>query len=228
MDVLSIIKNIPLILWMLRKRISIKASEGWVNKYLDIKLKELSVKPTEQQIFLGFIARYGVGKTTVAKKISERLPFFVISSDEGRRLLQQNGVSSDIVGKEKFIFFMGLKVIQELIHRKINILLDADLMQPHFRKKLQQILGERGYKLLLAHVVAEDKIVWDRITQRRLTEESEYIRENMERHFAKRKEIHATEPMPDTFFTFVNNGDISDLDKQIDEFVTKAREEFKL
>lgn len=225
MEILAIIKNIPFILWMLKKRISIKTLDEWANKYLDIKLKELDVKPTEQQVFLGFVGSYGVGKTTTAKKNSERLPFFVISSDEGRRLLQQNGISSDVAGNEKLMFFMGLKVIQELMRRRINILLDADLMQPHFRIKLKNILEENNYKLLLVSVVAEDNVVLNRVAQRRISEESEYLKNNVECHFAERKKIHETETMPATFFIFTNNGNTDELDKQIDEFVDKVEQE---
>lgn len=213
---------------MLGKGIRPKLVERWVAEYLDIKVKSLELKPSKQQFFVGFIVRYGVGKMTVAKKIAERLPFLHLSSDEGRRLLQQRGVPSDVVGKEKLIFFMGFKVIQELARRKINILLDADLRQFHFRETLQKFIESQGYKFLLIRVIARDEIVLDRIKQRQKEEESEYLRENMERHFMDRKKIHETEPMPDIFFTFTNEGNPEELNPQVDLFVNKFRESFNI
>jgi len=227
MKILTIIKNIPFLLWMLRKGIKPKIIEQWVKEYLDIKIKSLDLKPTKQHFFIGFIARYGVGKTTVAKKIAERLQLLHLSSDEGRRLFQQRGVSSDIVGKEKLIFFMGFKVIQELAQRKINILLDADLRQSHFREPLQKFIESRGYKFLLVNVVTKDEIVLERIRQRQKEEESEYLKENMERHFLDRKKIHESEPMPDIFFTFTNEGSPDGLNLQVDLFVNKFKNLFE-
>ena len=228
MKITTIIKNLSFLLWMLRKRIKSRTVERWVKEYIDIKVETLNIKSTERQFFLGFIARYGVGKTTVAQKIAEQLPFIHLSSDEGRRLLQQQGVSSEVVGKEKLIFFAGFKVIQELMRQRINILLDADLRQSHFRKSLQEVVESEGYNFLLVHVIARDEVVRERMKQRQDNEESAYLRENMERHFMDRKIIHEVEPMPSVFFTFTNEGKPEDLDEQVDKFVSKFKETFNV
>ncbi|MFH1235533.1 MAG: AAA family ATPase [Parcubacteria group bacterium] len=226
MKFLTVVKNIPLLFWMWRKRIKQDTFEWWVKEYTSTKINESAIKPTEQQFFIGFIGCYGVGKTSAAKKIIERLPFVLISSDEGRRFLQQRGVPSGIVDEEKLMFLMGLKVMQELVRRRNNILLDADLRQSRFRKELQNFITAEGYKFLLLHVIAKDETVLGRISKRRIKEESEYLRENMECHVIYRKRIHESEPMPPIFFTIHNDADLGNLDEQIDRFVIKYKKTF--
>lgn len=186
---------------------------------------DLSGKKTKQHYFIGLVGSYGVGKTTVAKKISERLPFIVISSDEGRRLAEQNGFSHKIIEKQQLLFFVGLKVIKELLAKGINIILDADLMEPQYRMALSKILKSSGYTFILLRVIAQEDEVQKRIRNRAASEPSQYLKLNLPRHCEERKKIHSQNQLPKNIFYTLTNDE--SLKEQIENLIKKLLTNFK-
>ena len=215
------IQNIPFLFWLLWNRLSLKQVENVAKEYVNSLV--MPRQKTAKKHFIGLIGSYGVGKTTVAKKIAEKLPFIIIVSDEGRRLLERKGFPHNIIKKSKLIFLLGLRIIKELMNHDINIILDADLREPYFREPLRNIIASAGYNFILLHVMAPENLVRERITERRTKETSRYLKDNLERHYEERRKIHLSYPLPDDiFYTFANN---EPIDAQIEEFIDKFKKQ---
>lgn len=167
---LNFIKNIPFLLWLWGKGLTLNKIDALAKEY--INSLTLPLQKTCEQFFIGLIGSYGAGKTTIAKKIADKLPFVIITSDDGRRLFEQKGFSPEILKKQKLIFLMGIKIIQELMRRKLNIILDADLREPHFREPLRNVVSLAGYYFVLLHITTPENYTKQRVAERRKYEKA--------------------------------------------------------
>src|SRR3989344_2914217 len=214
------IKKFLFALWLWRNGLNLGRLENIARKYIDSL--NLQGKGTNQQFFIGLIGSYGTGKTTIAKRLTEKLPLVMVSSDEIRRLLEYNNIPHQIIENQKLLFFVGLKFINELIKKRINIILDADLRETQYREALQKIFNAAGYKIIILHITAPEKLVLGRIKTRREKERSQYLKINLERHYQERQKIHSRYPLPQNiFYTFTNN---DNLDSQINEMIQKFKQ----
>jgi predicted kinase len=180
-------------------------------------------KQTKFQYFIGLIGSYGVGKTTVARKLSEKSPFLMMSSDDGRRFLESNNFPQKVLDNNNIILSFGLKVIKKLLKKKINIILDADLREPRYRNIILKIAKGAGYKFILLYITAPDDQVRQRIIERSQKEYSPFFKENTMRHFNFRRKIHLLHPLPENIFYKINND--ATLDNQINNLVKKIKVE---
>ncbi|GEM_PF-5115250 len=194
--------------------ISSLAQEYLKGLKIDNKIQQF---PEASKYFIGLIGSYGVGKSTIAKMLSEKLGFLVISSDDCRRMLDKKGMSPKKIDDNKIIFLIGVKVIEELMKRNLSIILDADLIEPTFRETIGKKVGENGYSFLLINIISDKEITEKRINGRLRNETSDYLKKNMKKHFAERQNIHSVNKLPeDIFYTFDTS---KDLDFQIKTFL---------
>lgn len=181
----------------------------------------LPSKHNLQPVLIGLIGSYGVGKSTIANKLGQELGAVVISSDDVLRLLEKERLSFEEIMDEKQIVTIGQNVLELAMKEGVDIVLDADLREAHFKNLIQQISENKGYKFIVCLVVAKEAIVEERIRLRQSSEKSQLFKEATDISFIVRKKIHESYPLPnDLFFTFQNDEE-NRLGDQIKEFETK-------
>ena len=195
--------------------ISSLAQEYLKGLKIDNKIQQF---PKASKYFIGLIGSYGVGKSTIAKMLSEKLGFLVVSSDDCRRMLDKKKMPYEEIDDNKIIFIIGSKVIKELMKRNLSIILDADLIEPHFREAIKKRVEENGYSFLLINIISDKYITEKRINVRLRNETSDYLKKNMKKHFVERQNIHLMHKLPPVFFTF---NTCKDLESQIKNFLRK-------
>lgn len=187
-------------------------------------IRTIHVDPsnTKRLFTVGFAGLNGVGKSFVARRLSEKLGLYVASNDKIRRFLNEQGFEGaspvqDMVQK------IGPASSAYLYEHKISHVIDADLYQLH--QITRENARNHGANFFLVRLVCPEEIILERLERRereiRGNADANLSRVGKDEYF-KRKRLHESLPIPETFFTIDTSGDI---DSQLDLLVSKLQAE---
>lgn len=151
----------------------------------------------------------GVGKTTVAKKIAEKLSATLLRTDSIRKAL---------IKEPKYTAEEKQKIYEEMFvqARKIlqgneNVVLDATFLEERNRNGAKQIAEEMNVNFQIIKVVCSEDILKTRIEQRS-GDDSEAKFE----HYLKYKNLF--EPIAEKHTVIDNSGTLEDIDEQLNKY----------
>ncbi|OGF77838.1 hypothetical protein A2W54_03485 [Candidatus Giovannonibacteria bacterium RIFCSPHIGHO2_02_43_13] len=143
---------------MARKMEKLLPSERLVqNRYFEgLRVPE---RKTRHSVIVAAIGLVGSGKSTVAKYLADLIGAVVISGDEIRILLRNEGVGYD---KARLI---GENVLRAVITAGGSIVLDSDFVDKNKRESLRQIAKKAGAKLYFVRTICDFDVLSQRIRE---------------------------------------------------------------
>ncbi len=106
----------------------------------------------------------GTGKSVFCRKLAERLPFLILSSDALRKILFPSPLYNEAENKRLFPACHAL--IEELLTKGTPIIFDATNLLERHREYLYHAAGKAGAKLILVCVEAPSEVVRQRLLAR--------------------------------------------------------------
>lgn len=161
------------------------------------------------------IGLIGVGKTTVAKALAQKLSLVRVSNDEIRKLFHDRGNSYERVRDVAFA------IMEDLVEQGHSIYIDSDCAS-----KIDFIKTEAArwsVQTVWIHITAPENVTIDRIKERQPSwlGTAEALVEN----FHARKPLHEHFDLP---FTYTFNTSSDDFENQIEESVQLIKNEVGL
>jgi predicted kinase len=106
----------------------------------------------------------GTGKSYFSKRLAEKLPFLVLESDALRKILF---ASPGYSPQESAQLFQTIhRLVRDLLHKGISLILDATNLSERFREQLYSIADQLGVRLVLVRVEAPPEVVYQRLKDR--------------------------------------------------------------
>ncbi len=106
----------------------------------------------------------GTGKSFFCRKLAERLPFVILTSDALRRTLFPSPSYGDAESKQ--LFRASHALIEELLRKGIPVIFDATNLLERHREYLYHIADKVGAKLILVSIEAPPEVVRQRLLAR--------------------------------------------------------------
>ena len=106
----------------------------------------------------------GTGKSYFSRKLAERLPCAIISSDTMRKVLSPSPLYD--VSENQRLFAALEILIDGLLSESIPVLLDATNLVEHHRERLYRIADRLRLKLIIVRVKAPSDVVQKRLQAR--------------------------------------------------------------
>lgn len=187
-------------------------------------IQDIPIKSEENVYGITFFASPGAGKSTIAKLLSEKLGVYITANDKIRRISEQFGI--DVNENRKMIEQIANDRTVYMLKNKTSMIIDAN-MQFFWQSALDNF-NSYGAKLYFIKVECDEETIINRIQQRALnfnTNKENFSRALVEDYY-KYKEKSLTTPIPEekVFFTINTGGSMDDIEKQVDELVSKLKE----
>ena len=106
----------------------------------------------------------GTGKSFFCRKLAERLPFLILTSDSLRRALFPTPQYDE--QENKRLFSACHVLIEELLEKGIPVIFDATNLLEHHREYLYRAAERAGARLILVWVEAPPEVVRQRLLAR--------------------------------------------------------------
>jgi len=106
----------------------------------------------------------GTGKSYISRKLAERLPCVILSSDTMRRVLFPSPVFN--AGENQRLFAALHILIEDLLRKNVAILLDATNLVERHRERLYCIIDRLRVKIIILRVEAPPEVVQERLQAR--------------------------------------------------------------
>jgi len=106
----------------------------------------------------------GAGKSHLARRLAQRLPSVIVSSDFVRKsLFPRPTYASE---ESAFIHQVSHAVTARLLLQSLRVIADATNLAEWHREKLYRIADETHAKLIVVHAVAPEAVIRARLSQR--------------------------------------------------------------
>lgn len=109
----------------------------------------------------------GTGKSFFCRKVAEKLPFLILTSDTLRRVLFPTPQHSE--QENKRLFSACHVLVEELLKKGIPVIFDATNLLEHHREYLYRAAERAEAKLILVWVEASQEMVRQRLLARERT-----------------------------------------------------------
>ncbi|MCL0050951.1 ATP-binding protein [Dehalococcoidia bacterium] len=106
----------------------------------------------------------GTGKSYISRKLAERLPCVILSSDTMRKALFHSPVY-DAPENQRLFAAMHI-LIEDLLRKNVAILLDATNLVERHRERLYCIIDRLRVKIIILRVEAPPEVVQERLQAR--------------------------------------------------------------
>jgi len=109
----------------------------------------------------------GTGKSFFCRKVAEKLPFLILTSDSLRRVLFPTPQHNE--QENKRLFSACHVLVEELLKKGIPVIFDATNLLEHHREYLYRAAERAEAKLILVWVEASQEVVRQRLLARERT-----------------------------------------------------------
>jgi predicted kinase len=121
-------------------------------------------------VIIMLIGLPGTGKSYLASKLAERLPFMIVESDAVRKELFPTPSYSP--GESAAVFKVIHYIIGDLVHNKTSVIFDATNLEEKHRKTIYHIGENNEAKVILVNLEAPPDIVKNRLESRERKQET--------------------------------------------------------
>lgn len=163
------------------------------------------LKKQAHQFFLCPIGIVGAGKSTVVKPLAKKFSLLRISTDDIRKILKKKGYNWKRAPE------LAFNLIEKYARRGYSIAIDADCVRPSKRKKIKELAGKVGAKIIWIHINPSEKYIINKLRKFKHTWLFKDSDDAIQNYFARKPPHEKLElPFVYTFDTSRNN-----LKKQI-------------
>jgi predicted kinase len=153
----------------------------------------------------------GTGKSYLAGKLSERLPFMIVESDAVRKELFPKPSYS---ARENANVFNAVHyLIEDLLQNNTSVIFDATNLEEKHRKTVYKIAERTGARLILVEVEAPPELVQKRLKARLLKRDSDDYSDATWAIYQKMK--RTAEKISRPHYTVNTGGDITPIIEKI-------------
>ncbi len=182
-------------------------------KYLQQIKKEARSRRSKKLFVIGFIGVTGVGKSYVAKLISNKLNLYIASNDKIRRFLNDEGIEG-VNPQQNLLQEIAESSSKYLFENQISHIIDADLLK--FYKVAKKNANKYGAKFFLIRLYCPERIILDRLKKRKKDDDN-FSHAGEEIYFV-RKQLHKdTNISKEDIFFEINTE--KDVEKQVYDFI---------
>lgn len=195
------------------------------------KLNQVNFGKMDSPYVLLLDGTIGVGKSTVAKLIHDRVEIEVLSNDKIRNFLYTELPDIDFDTREKVVKEIQYPRLKKTLDYGNNALLDADI-SGNFDKKIR-IIQDMGYPYYIVRLVCDEKIHKERVLNRKISltdgRGSDVGNYSLADYHEFLFEYNRKNKLSDNqiYFTIDTSGSIEDIGKQVDNLVNKLLNEQK-
>jgi len=183
-------------------------------------VSEIPLNPEKVVYGISFIAGPGMGKSTVAKKISEKLNLYITENDRIRRIMEKYGYD----GENEH-----LKLSQELsndrtiymLENRTSMIIDANLA--FFYQMALDNFNKYSGKIYFVEINCSEKEILRRIEVRKRDFSNTSSRADKDKYFEYREKIKS-KPVPKELIFYTIDSE-KDLDYQIHELSKKIKDD---
>ncbi len=178
-------------------------------QYIDAYLATIKVAPgnTKAVFLIGMVGLVGVGKSTFAQALSDRIGLYVASNDTIRRWLNEQGIPG-VSPRQDLVQKIAEASSRYLYAHNISHILDADLVE-HY-STARRYSDEFGVRFFLLHLVASEQTILARI-EKRVAEAAETGSKAGHAEYQVRRDFHEKLGLPPGIsLTVSTEGSIAD------------------
>lgn len=187
------------------------------DELLEMVVRDIPMKRSENVYGITFIGLPGVGKTTVANRLSKKTGLYVTANDKIRCLLEELGY--DVYGKHRtLVESLANDRTKYMLRNGISMIIDANMNG--FYEMAINNFKEFNAKLFFIKLECSEEVILDRIEKRLISNDlNNYSKADKEAYFVN-KERFKLKSFPEEYvFATINTED--DIDDQIDVVVNK-------
>jgi|GEM_PF-2444695 len=193
----------------------------------------IPVKQTEtMELFvIGFLGIIGMGKSTVANRLGERLDIYVASTDNVKRFLNDHG-HKGVIPYPELSHQINMDLSQYLYDQNLSHIIDGDLTR--FHGPARENATKNGAKLMIVDIYCDESVILERLKERdALIEKFKEVDRNEidfseigsslsgTEDYLARKQMYKTIDKPtDIYYTIdTSSNSLEELDSQLDELI---------
>lgn len=184
---------------------------------LELVVRDIPITKYEDVYGITFIGLPGVGKTTVANKLSEKTGLYITANDKIRRILEGLGYDVDHEYRT-LVEFLANDRTRYMLKNGVSMIIDANMNG--FYEMAINNFKEFDARLFFIKLECSEEVILDRIDKRLVNEDANnYSKAGRESYFTN-KENFKLKPFPEELiFATINTCD--NIDSQIDEVIDK-------
>lgn len=184
---------------------------------LEMVVRDIPINKSKMVYGITFIGLPGVGKSTVANKLSKKLGLYVTANDKIRRILDELGY--DVDGEYRTLALsLANERTRYMLKNSVSMIIDANMNG--FYEMAINNFNEFNAKLFFIKLECSEDVILDRIDKRLVSsKKNNYSKADRNAYFANKERFKLKPFLEDLVFATINTE--NDIDNQIDIVVNK-------
>lgn len=156
------------------------------------------------------------GKSYLARRLAERVPFVIVETDFVRKTLFPSPTYSR--QESNFVHRVSHALMEKLLKHGLRVIFDATNLLEFHRERVYRLARRAGAKLVVVHTIAPETVVRERLEKRRVARDPDDISDAT---WAIYERMAATQqPINHPHLTIDTSGD---LDEAVNKILRRAK-----